>query len=329
MAELVLALATSHSPILGSVAEDFTLHGERDKNNPRHLDKEGRPCGYDDLLAAAGGAFDQELEPDVIARRVEACQRGIAKVAAALEEAAPDVLLIVGDDQQEQFLEDNMPSMLVYWGDTIENDVLPLAADAPAYWKRARSQFHEEDARRSYPVDAQHGLKLIEGLIDRGFDVSHSRTLPRTRGEGHAFGFVHRRLMGETPIPIIPVVLNTYFPPNQPTPERCHELGKAIANTVADWDDDARVAIVASGGLSHYTVDEELDRGIMSAIRGRDGDALRAIPRRKLNSGNSEIRNWIAVAAAADSLTPAWQHYEPCYRTRAGTGCGIGFAIWV
>ena len=57
MAELVLALATSHSPILGSVAEDFTLHGERDKNNPRHLDKEGRPCGYDDLLAAAGGAF--------------------------------------------------------------------------------------------------------------------------------------------------------------------------------------------------------------------------------------------------------------------------------
>jgi 3-O-methylgallate 3,4-dioxygenase len=328
MAELVLALATSHSPILGSTAEDFALHGERDKNNPRHLDKEGQPCTYEDLLAAAGGAFARELEPDVIARRVEACQSGIANVAEALEEAAPDVLLIVGDDQQEQFLEDNMPSMLIYWGDRIENDVLKLPADAPEYWRRARSQFHEENERRAYPVDAVHGLKLIEGLIDRGFDISHSRILPRTRGEGHAFGFVHRRLMGDTPIPIIPVILNTYFPPNQPTPERCHDLGAAIGGIIAGWDDDARVAILASGGLSHYTVDEELDRRIMSAIRDCDGDALRTIPRRKLNSGNSEIRNWITVAAAAESLTPAWQHYEPCYRTPAGTGCGIGFAIW-
>jgi len=66
----------------------------------------------------------------------------------------------------------------------------------------------------------------------------------------------------------------------------------------------------------------------MTAIRDRDGDALRTIPRRKLNSGNSEIRNWIVVAAAAEALTPTWQHYEPCYRTLAGTGCGMGFATW-
>ena len=328
MAELVLALATSHSPILGSAAEDFALHGERDKANPRHLDMEGRPCTYDDLLAAAGTKFADVMDPAVIARRVDSCRQGIEKVAAALDEAAPDVLLIVGDDQHEQFLEDNMPAMLVYGGDAIENDVLPLPADAPAYWRRARSQFHEENARRSYPVDAAHGRQLIEGLIDRGFDISHSRNLPRPSGEGHAFGFVHRRLMGDTPVPIIPIVLNTYFPPNQPTPERCHDLGTAIAETIAGWDDSSRVAILASGGLSHFTVDEELDRGIMAAIRDCDGNALRNIPRRKLNSGNSEIRNWITVAATAEALTPRWQHYEPCYRTAAGTGCGIGFAIW-
>ena len=328
MAELALALATSHSPILGSAADDFARHGERNKVNPRHLDKEGRPCTYEDLLAAAGTTYADVLEPDVVARRVEACQQGIAKIAEALKEAEPDVLLIVGDDQQEQFLEDNMPAMLIYWGDTIENDVLSLPADAPQYWRRARSQFYEEDERRSYPVDSGRGLKLIEGLIDRGFDINHSRILPRARGEGHAFGFVHRRLMGVEPVPIISVVLNTYFPPNQPTPERCHDLGAAIADTNSGWDDGTRVAILASGGLSHYTVDEELDPGIMSAIRDQDGDALRAIPRRKLNSGISEIRNWITVAAAAATLTPAWQHYEPCYRTPAGPGCGIGFAIW-
>jgi hypothetical protein len=328
MAELVLALATSHSPVLGSTAEDFAMHSARDKANPRHLDKEGAPCSYDDLLAAAGNKFADELTPDIIARRVDSCRQGIARLAKTLEDAAPDVLLIVGDDQQEQFLEDNMPAILIYWGETIENDVLPLPADAPAYWRRARSQFHEKDARRAYPVDAIHGKQLIEGLIDRGFDISHSRTLPRASGEGHAFGFVHRRLMGDAPIPIIPIVLNTYFPPNQPTPERCPDLGTAIADTIAGWDDSARVAIVASGGLSHFTVDEELDRGVMTAIRDSEGNALRSIPRRKLNSGNSEIRNWITVAAAAEKLTPTWQLYEPCYRSPAGTGCGIGFAIW-
>ena len=62
---------------------------------------------------------------------------------------------------------------------------------------------------------------------------------------------------------------------------------------------DARVGILASGGLSHFTVDEELDRGVLAACKRNDGAALASIPVEKLNSGSSEIRNWIAVAGAA------------------------------
>ncbi len=42
----------------------------------------------------------------------------------------------------------------------------------------------------------------------------------------------------------------------------------------------------------------------------------------------SEIRNWITVAGAAGHLKNVWQEYIPCYRSAAGTGCGMGFALW-
>ena len=90
----------------------------------------------------------------------------------------------------------------------------------------------------------------------------------------------------------------------------------------------ARVGILASGGLSHFTVDEELDRGVLDACTRNDGEALCSIPAAKLNSGSSEIRNWITVAGAAEHLKTAWQEYIPCYRSAAGTGCGMGFAVW-
>ncbi len=89
-----------------------------------------------------------------------------------------------------------------------------------------------------------------------------------------------------------------------------------------------RVGIIASGGLSHFTVDEDLDRSVLQACRTGDGEALGSIPLAKLNSGNSEIRNWIVMAGAAGGLECEWQEYVPLYRTPAGTGCGMAFAAW-
>jgi 3-O-methylgallate 3,4-dioxygenase len=330
MARLVLAIGTSHSPALNSPAEDYAEHATRDRERWKALDKDGRPCTYADLLAAADPRIRDEIRPEVIARRVEVCNRAMAKLAETLQSTKLDALIVVGDDQREQYHDDNMPSILVYWGDTIRNDVLKLPSDAPAYWRRARQQFHEIDRPRDYPVSSALGRHIIETLMDGDFDVSHSHALARDHGEGHAFGFVHRRLMDgmANPVPIVPVVLNTYFPPNQPRPRRCYALGRAIANAVESWHGGARVGIVASGGLSHFTVDEALDRAVLDACRRKDEAALGTIPVNKLNSGNSEIRNWITVAGAAEGLETRWQDYQPCYRSPAGTGCGMAFAIW-
>jgi aromatic ring-opening dioxygenase catalytic subunit (LigB family) len=134
--------------------------------------------------------------------------------------------------------------------------------------------------------------------------------------------------MGEAVIPIVPVLLNTYYPPNQPTPKRCYELGLALRQAIEAWPARKRVAIVASGGLSHFFVDEELDRHVLDLLAKKDGEALRMLPPARLESGNSEIRNWIATAGAAEHLPMHVVDYVPCYRSEAGSGVGMAFAVW-
>lgn len=327
MADIVLGLASSHGPMLGSPVEDFLKHAERDIANNAHLDLDGVELTYEALLEKADPSIADELLPDIVTSKVAGCQAGIAHLADALADEKPDVVVIIGDDQHEQFLSDNQPAVLIYSGETIENGVLPLPATAPEYWKTARSQYYEADQPRNYPVAAAFARYLTTFLVDAGFDISHSEKLPRPTGEGHAYGFVHHRLMTGFSAPIVPVMLNTYFPPNQPTPARCFALGRTLAKATKAWPEDIRVAFVASGGLSHFTVDPDLDATVMSAFLARDGEVLGSIPKHRLNSGNSEIRNWIAVAGACEGLSPVWHDYIPCYRTPAGTGCGMGFAI--
>jgi OH-DDVA oxygenase/3-O-methylgallate 3,4-dioxygenase len=88
------------------------------------------------------------------------------------------------------------------------------------------------------------------------------------------------------------------------------------------------VAVIASGGLTHFVIDEELDRGVLGAIADGDAAALGAVPRGKLRSGNSEILNWITAAGALEGLKATVVDYVPGYRTPAGTGTGMGFARW-
>ncbi|MEJ2432830.1 MAG: extradiol ring-cleavage dioxygenase, partial [Pseudolabrys sp.] len=309
MADIVLGIGTSHSPLLNSPAEDYPKHAEIDASGRKLIDKNGKTCTYGDLLAEADPSIKQQIEPKVLEERSARCTDNIARLSQDLADAKLDALIIVGDDQHEQFFEDNMPAMLIYWGDTIENNPLRMAEDAPLFWRKARSQFHETEKPRQYPVASDLALHLIESLIDQEFDISHSNKLSKEHGEGHAFGFVHRRMMNGKVIPIVPLALNTYFPPNQPRPHRCYELGQALRKAVQSAKGVERVGILASGGLSHFTVDEELDHRVLDALKNNDGGSLCSIPVNKLNSGNSEIRNWITVAGASGHLKNEWQEY--------------------
>jgi 3-O-methylgallate 3,4-dioxygenase len=165
--------------------------------------------------------------------------------------------------------------------------------------------------------------------MDFGFDVASSQRLPDGEGEGHAIAYVHRRVMdAEKPVPVVPIFLNTYYPPNQPRPRRCYAFGEVLRCAIENYPQEARIGILASGGLSHFLVDEDFDRAILKACREKNAEFLQTLPRNKLHAGSSEILNWVALAGSVVHLDLEWFEYVPGYRTPAGTGTGLSFAAW-
>ena len=325
MARIVLGIGTSHTPMLNAPAEDWPRFIDRDGVRD-FLDKEGNPASYAELVDGAGPHVAAELTPQRFAARHAEAQEGVERLKEAVRRAGLDALIVLGDDHKELYGDNNMPGFVVYHGKTIRN--VPLDGfKGPDWARRATARYYEEDAPRDYPVDSRLALHLIGELVDREFDPVASDALPAGKGEGHAFAFVRKRLMDDPELPVVPILINTYFPPNQPTPRRCYRLGQAIREAVESYPEDMRVGVVGSGGLSHFVVDEALDRAVIDAIARKDGEALQRLPRRKLNSGSSEIRMWIAVAGASEHLECAWSRYVPGYRTPAGSGTGLGFAL--
>nr|WP_275941605.1 hypothetical protein [Planosporangium mesophilum] len=266
------------------------------------------------------------MDPQVWEERFQTCMSSMDRLAADLTELRPDVLLIVGDDQEEVFNASNQPAMGIFWGDRWRTGTMEGAPPGEFF----------DSVKTGYAMDDHHEFQgapelardVITGLVEAEFDIASLATTPPNTGFGHAYGFIIRRLLGERPVPVVPILLNTYYPPNQPTPSRCYDFGAAIARAVEASPVDARVVIVASGGLSHFVVDEEIDLQTLDAIRNNDEKPLRELPVERLQSGASEIRNWVAVAGAMQGREVAWSEYAPCYRTLAGTGCGMGFLRW-
>jgi hypothetical protein len=321
MAEIVLGMATSHSPMLSTPHEVFAGHAERDRANPHVRDFEG-------MVREKAAWIGRELHPEVTRARHEATQAALAHLQRVLREVAPDALVVIGDDQGEWFSADSQPALCIYWGETVENLPPPLERMAPSI-RRAYWGFYGDGTNRTFPVDAALGKYLIETLThEHEFDVAHVRVQPRHGPFGHAWSFVHQRLMGAHVVPIVPVLLNTYYPPNQPTAKRCYGLGQAIRQAVEAWPVPKRVGVVGSGGLSHFVVDETLDRHVLDILARKDAGAIAALPADQLASGNSEIRNWVAAAGAVEHLHMQLVNYVPCYRSEAGTGIGTAFAVW-
>lgn len=329
MAQLAAAFGSSHSIMLVSRREDWQ-HGFRviDTKNVHYYDKNGSKTDYDSLLAAAPADSEARVTPERMGERHDAAQAAMDQLSQRIRDARLDVLLIVGDDQAELFRTSNNPAFAIYFGKTIRNTAREPASPSDSWVKSARMWRHEPEADREYPVKSDLAEWLIRQLCDRDFDITAMDGLERGQFEGHAFQFVHRRLLGHLELPVIPVILNTFDPPNQPTPRRCVALGEALRELIALWPEDLRVGVIASGGLSHFVVDEELDRKIIAAIRDKDFATLGSLDPRQLQAGSSEIRNWLVVSAMARDLDLQWIEYLPGYRSPALTGTGLAFAAW-
>jgi 3-O-methylgallate 3,4-dioxygenase len=329
MAEVVLGLASSHTPQLSTSAEYWSEHAARDQRNNRLLGPDGRYRTYDELLAAADPALAGELQPAVWHSKFDRAQAAVGALTQRLAAAQPDVVLVIGDDQHELFGADGVPAIGLFTGDTLW-DLPPDAerlARTPADIRAASWAAHAGTPDR-YPVAAELSEHLARFLTGQGFDLTVMEQQPAGRGLGHAFTFVRRRLRLPDAVPIVPVLLNTYFPPNVPSPGRCWRLGQALRAGIESWAPDARVAVFASGGLSHFVVLEDLDRSVLAGLAGGDAAVFEQIPVQLLRSGTSETLNWITAGGALGGLAFRLLDYIPAYRSPAGTGCGMAFATW-
>jgi hypothetical protein len=343
MAQHVLSIGMSHSTM---VTLDDSLWGEWAAQDPTIailFDMEGQAVTYAQLAERARDRYAQQATPRRWKEQYAAVRQALSRLAADLASARLDVLVIVGDDQLELFSFANMPALAIFYGERIASGL--WTSRFATYQRQGQSpsaplsQRLQRAVTEGYAMDAHHEFasaptfarELLASLIDQGFDVAGVGEIPsdnESAGLGHAYGAIVTQIMREQPIPIVPIFVNTYFLPNQPTPSRCYDLGLALHQAIESSPADLRVGIVASGGLSHFVTDERLDRQLLAALRAGSEEQLRAIPRKLLNAGSSEIRNWISVAAASKHLKLVWDEYIPVYRTPAGTGCGLGFACW-
>ena len=317
MAKLVLGLATSHSPQLSVHVDRWALLREKDEYDPR-LD-------YKALLGRAKPGIAQEITAGKMRQRYDACQKAIGILGDILRQAEADVIVVLGDDQQEQFHDDNMPTFAVYHGKSFP--VVAHAGRNPAAWKSAEENGWAKTAPE-YETSVALADHVIRSLTLDEFDIARCNKLRPEIGVGHAFSFLYRRILPGGNLPMIPVMVNTYYPPNQPTPKRCYGFGQAIRRAIESWDSDKRVAVMASGGLSHVIIDEDIDQMTLDGLRKQDPELLWRLPREKLRGGTSEILNWVALAGAVGSMKMTLVDYVTTYRSPAATGCGMGFAYW-
>ena len=129
MAELVLGLATSHSPLLSTPPEYWDLRAKADRSN-RRLYFRGRAYDFDTLVWERAPGFANQTSLETRRERYARCQDALDALAKKFREAAPDAVVIVGNDQREIFSDSLTPAITVYRGNQIEN--IPFTREEPS-----------------------------------------------------------------------------------------------------------------------------------------------------------------------------------------------------
>jgi OH-DDVA oxygenase/3-O-methylgallate 3,4-dioxygenase len=338
MARVVLGMGLSHTPQLHTPPELWDIRVEADRRNKAHRFR-GKSYDWEGLMAIRqADHLGEEASMERRAERLGRAHQSLEQLAEIFRLARPDIAVIVGNDQHELFDDSITPAFTVFWGDRIEN--IPRSEDQIARLPAGihiADRGHVPPVTQIYPGLPTLGRHIIESAISENFDVAHSRILHKVApdhsilsGIPHAYGFVYRQIMRDEVIPNVPIILNTFYPPNQPSVRRCYAFGQAIGRAIESWSEDCRVAVIGSGGLSHFVVDPQFDRAFLDALRTHDIDALAAPGEAMYQSGTSECKNWVTTAGILSTTTLKMNllSYDPFIRSEGGTGTGAAFAYW-
>jgi phage/plasmid primase-like uncharacterized protein len=111
MAKIVLGAATSHSPLLTLESAEWHNRGAADRVNKNLTLVDGQRVGYEALVELRGEPWGEACTVERFEQIAQRCQANLDRIAADLAEARPDVVIIIGDDQDELYSPGNMPAM--------------------------------------------------------------------------------------------------------------------------------------------------------------------------------------------------------------------------
>lgn len=325
----ILGLGVTHYPPLITPDEDRAFPLRRtlardDRVPPAMHDPQNWPApmreeyGADEGLAAAR-------------RHRERLVAGFRKVREELDAFRPDMVLIWGDDQYENFREDIIPPFCVLAYDQMTCRPFTNRDGSPRrnVWNEpADTPFTYE----GHPVAARY---LTGKLLEDGIDMAYAYKPLHDPGLAHAFINTLLYLDYDRqgfPYPVVPFAINCYgsrvirnrggalpgkvngheldADPPGPSPKRCLEVGAATARVLLDspW----RVALIASSSWSHGFLtdkhhwlwpDVEADRQRFEELRSANYGAWRNISTAAIEaSGQQELLNWMCLAGAMEVL---------------------------
>jgi aromatic ring-opening dioxygenase catalytic subunit (LigB family) len=232
--------------------------------------------------------------PTEIPEQLDADIAAMRELGKDIEDAKPDLAIVIGSDHLETFFLSSVPTFAVVAGQT--------------------SHAHFANRNWDVPVHLPFADALLEKLMQRGFDMAYSQDAIL----GHSFAAVYEWVIEGRNIPVVPIFVNTYLPP-LPSPQRCVALGKAIAEIIAERPE--RVALIASGGLSHYPgtwkypqpaydfdywAIANMERGILDPLLKLSSEQLDEV-------GNTEMLPWYFLFGAIGNVPGELLTYQPTW----------------
>jgi aromatic ring-opening dioxygenase LigB subunit len=315
MAKIIAGLASSHAFALIDPA-DWDARRERNV------------LGYKQRYGVAPPEHPKiaEENDEIRMRKHRNVRNGLDFLRDATQTSKPDTIILVGDDQNENFVENNLPQIAIYLGERV------VTTDRGKNGQRERGP--------SYQCHTRLAHALFHGLVERDFDVASCASFPRDELISHAHGPIMRTVDPNAEIPFVLLFVNAIHVPAI-GPARCYRLGQAIKDILDHDRSEDRVSIYASGGLSHFTsgypwphykgpfsygsISEDFDRELMAVLARGEGEQLAQLTSSDLlENGDIEFRSWMVLLGAVGNVPTKVNVYEPIYSAIGG----MGVAYW-
>jgi hypothetical protein len=249
---------------------------------------------------------------------------GFRALRERIDAFAPDLVVIFGDDQYENFREECIPAFCIQAFAELECHPFHNLGKLPNIWNEPNDKVFR------FAGNQAAGKYLATEALKAGIEVAYSYRPGSPHGVGHAFAntllFLDLDRRG-FPYPVVPISVNAYgrrviayrggilerskeADPPGPSPARCFALGQVVARALlaSPW----RAVIIGSASWSHAFLcdknswirpDRDADRMLLSQLKAGEYRKWNELTTDWIDDcGEQEFLSWICLGGAMDEV---------------------------